>query len=155
MFRMRPYAAGRSSLASPMPKGSEDHIHLPTCFGISMRCSGCAGAIAPKQASSLEADAETVHVTRLLARRRSDRQTAIIWRGIERTWDESPPHNRRSDQQSGREFSSADTPARTAHATFQIGRLGPEISFDTRRNLQHLQCPAPFDLTSDTSAVSS
>ena len=39
--------------------------------------------------AALEAEAETAQVPRLLARRRHDRLTAIIWRGIERTWDES------------------------------------------------------------------
>ena len=39
MVRMRPSAAGRSSSARPMSDGSEDHIHLPMCVGISMKSS--------------------------------------------------------------------------------------------------------------------
>ena len=101
-----------------------------------------------------QADAETAQVTRLLARRRHDRQTAIIWRGIERTWDESSPHNRRSDQQPGREFASPDTAKRTTDAAIQICWFSTEIPFDTRRHLQYLQRPAPSHLTSNTTAVS-
>jgi len=65
--------------------------------------------------------------SRLLARRRRDRQTAIIWRVIERTWDERSPHNRRSDQQPGREFASPGTAARTTDATLQVRRFGATI----------------------------
>ena len=82
-----------------------------------------------------QADAETAQVTRLLARRRHDRQTAIIWRGIERAWDESAPHNRRSDQRPGGEFASPDTAKRTMDAVLQVRRFGASISLNPRRYL--------------------
>ena len=46
----------------------------------------------------------------------------------------------------GRELSPAGSAARTTHATLQVSRFSAEISFNTRRHLQHLQRSASPDL---------
>ncbi len=174
MSRMKRSAAGRLSLAWPMPENSDARTRVLIRVGISMKSSsrstartytcgapliarerspGRAGAIAPKQASSLEADAETAQVTRLLARRRHDRRTSIIWRGIERTWDESSPHNRRSDQQPGREFSSPGAAARTTYAALQVRRFSATIPLHTCSDLSRLQRSTPSDLAQNIAPV--
>src|SRR5208337_5446508 len=47
------------------------------------------------------------------------------------------------EEQSSREFASADAAARAQDAAVQEPGFSPEISFHTRRRLQHLQRPTP------------
>ena len=52
------------------------------------------------------------------------------------------------EEQSGREFASADPPARAQDATLQERGLIPEVSLNPRRRLQHFQRPTPSRLSS-------
>src|SRR5271157_5090481 len=50
------------------------------------------------------------------------------------------------EEQQSREFASADAAARAQDAAVQEPGFSPEISFHTRRRLQHLQRPTPSHL---------
>ena len=66
----------------------------------------------------------------------SDRQTAIIWRGIERNLAMRARHITGGRiEQSGREFSSPDTAKRTTDAALQVRRFGATIPLHTCSDL--------------------
>ena len=67
----------------------------------------------------------------------------------------SSSHNRRSDQQPGREFSSPGTAKRTTDAAIQISWCRATISLNPRRYLQHFQRPASSDLTQNNATAPS
>jgi hypothetical protein len=52
---------------------------------------------------------------------------------------------RRYDPTSGGEFASTDSPTRIQDAGLQERWIGPTISLNSRRSLQHLQCSTPSD----------
>jgi len=56
----------------------------------------------------------------------------------------------RLEEQSGREFASADPTAGAQDATLQERGLSPEVSLNPRRRLQHFQRPTPSHVSSIT-----
>ena len=52
-------------------------------------------------------------------------------------------HDRAMEEQSGREFASADPTAGAQDATLQDRGLSPEVPLNPRRRLQHFQRPTP------------
>src|SRR5437660_7357951 len=52
------------------------------------------------------------------------------------------------EEQSGREFASADPTAGAQDATLQERRLSPEVPLNPRRRVQHFQRPTPSHISS-------
>jgi hypothetical protein len=57
---------------------------------------------------------------------------------------------RAMEEQSGREFASADPTAGAQDAALQERGLSPEVSLNPRRRLQHFQRPTPSHVSSIT-----
>jgi transposase-like protein len=62
--------------------------------------------------------------------------------------------NNRREQQSGKLSSAAAAAAREEDAAVQITGIRAKISLNPRRRLQHLQRPAPYDLSPHASSLS-
>ena len=63
------------------------------------------------------------------------------------SWDRTPARAPRAmEEQSSREFASADAAAGAQDAAVQEPGFSPEISFNPRRRLQHFQRPTPSHL---------
>jgi hypothetical protein len=71
------------------------------------------------------------------------RRLAVIRRSGPRSGDRKPPSARAIEEQSGREFASADPAAGAQDATLQERRLGAEIPVNSCCRLQHIQRPTP------------
>ncbi len=78
------------------------------------------------------------------------RQAAILWRRTKRSRVIKMARLRRQEEQPGREFSLAGSTARATNATVQVARISATVSVHSRRRLQHLQYPTPFDFPQDT-----
>jgi putative transposase len=75
------------------------------------------------------------------------RRFAIIQRRGPCPWDRALPRARAMDEQSSREFASADAAAGAQDAAVQEHRLSAEIPVDACGGLQHLQRPTPSHLS--------
>ena len=82
------------------------------------------------------------------------RRLAVIRRSGPRSGDRKPPSARAMEEQSGREFASADAAAGAQDATLQERRLSPEIPFNPCSRLQHFQRPTPSHVSPDETRAS-
>ncbi len=106
-----------------------------------------------RQISCAEVDAYAIEETRLRAECSRHRQAAILWRRTKTSWVIKMARLRSQEEQPGREFSLASSTTRATTATVQIARISAKISVHSRRRLQHLQHPTPFDFPKDTTPI--
>src|SRR5271157_4175187 len=92
--------------------------------------------------AALKADAQTLEAC-LRSRAVGHRRLAVIRRSGPRSGDRKPPSARAMEEQSSREFASADPAAGAQDATLQERWLSPEIPFNPCSRLQHFQRPTP------------
>src|SRR6476620_6175787 len=152
-----------------MPESSGDRIHPQTDAGILMRCSSRSMAGTCICGAPVDCEGEVLDV--LVQSRRNKRAALKLMRkllkaqGVAPTavvTDKLPSYGaalsdlgmKSKHITGGRELSPGGPAERTTHATLQVSRFSPEISFNTRRGLQHLQRPTSSDIPSDTSPVS-
>ena len=118
------------------------------------RSPRCAGPVQAKQARRAETDAQAPEEVCLRPRAVGHRRFAILQRHGSRAWDRER-HERGRWKNNRAENSHQPTRRRERKMQrFKSPGVSPEISFRTRRRLEHLQCSTPSRLSSNASHVS-
>jgi hypothetical protein len=139
--RLKPY--GTWHLDEVYLKIDDRMVYLCRAVGAVGRGPRCAAPIQAKQALRVEADAQTFEEICLRPRAIGHRRFAIIQRRGLCPWDRALPRARAMDEQSSREFASADAAAGAQDVAVQGHRLSAEIPVNACGGLQHLQRPTP------------